>query len=31
LFIELVFLDRYLRSFIERRAAHLRALAESGT
>jgi ligand-binding SRPBCC domain-containing protein len=30
-FIEIVFLDRYLRSFIERRAAHLRALAESGT
>jgi ligand-binding SRPBCC domain-containing protein len=30
-FIGLVFLDRYLRSFIERRAAHLRALAESGT
>jgi ligand-binding SRPBCC domain-containing protein len=26
---ELVFLDRYLRSFLERRAAHLRALAEA--
>jgi ligand-binding SRPBCC domain-containing protein len=29
--VELVFLDRYLLWFIERRAAHLRALAESGT
>jgi len=26
---ERVFLDRYLRSLLERRAAHLRALAES--
>jgi len=28
---ELAFLDRYLRAFLERRAAHLRALAESET
>jgi ligand-binding SRPBCC domain-containing protein len=27
--VERAFLDRYLRSFLERRAAHLRALAES--
>jgi ligand-binding SRPBCC domain-containing protein len=27
---ENVFLDRYLRALLERRAAHLRALAESG-
>ena len=29
-FVERVFLDRYLRSFLERRAVHLRELAESG-
>ena len=29
--VEFVFLDRYLRAFLERRAAHLRALAESPT
>ena len=27
--VERVYLDRYLRAFLERRAAHLRALAES--
>lgn len=27
---ELVFLDRYLRALLERRAVHLRELAESG-
>jgi ligand-binding SRPBCC domain-containing protein len=31
LLAELTFLDRYLRAFFERRAAYLRALAESGT
>jgi ligand-binding SRPBCC domain-containing protein len=29
--VERIFLDRYLRSFLERRAAHLRALAENAT
>jgi ligand-binding SRPBCC domain-containing protein len=29
--VERVLLDRYLRGLLERRAAHLRALAESGT
>lgn len=29
--VERIFLDRYLRTFLEQRAAHLRALAESGS